>query len=108
MAEISDVASLAPRVESLKESQAEISGRLDGLLGKDYVRDERVQRVLEQALQVKGQVEAAMTAASTRVERLDALREAWKQNAGALVALAGVAAGRPPVPAGLPGAVRPR
>jgi len=78
VAEIADVSSLEPRVESLKQSQAEIAARLDGLESKDYVRDERVQAVLEQALGLQGQVDEAMSAASTRVERLDALRETWQ------------------------------
>jgi len=76
--QITDVSSLEPRLETLREAQAEVAAQLDALLGKDYVRDGRVQTVLEQALEVKQRAGEAMTAASTRVEQLDALRTSWQ------------------------------
>ncbi len=80
VAEISDVSALEPRVDELKQAQDEIAGSLTDLLNKDYVRDERVQAILERALALQGRVDDAMSTASSRVERLDALRTSWQES----------------------------
>jgi len=76
---IGDTAELEPQVESLGAVQQEVAARLAEATSRDYVRDERVQAILEQALALQGQIDEAMSAASDRVGNMDSLRSAWQE-----------------------------
>lgn len=75
--EVATLDELEPRVAALTERQESLDRRLDQILGHEYVSDDRVAAVVEEADFLELQLEAAMAAASERVESLDAVRRTW-------------------------------
>lgn len=74
---VAELGDLRPRVAALAERQESLARRLDRILDQDYVSDDRVAVVVDETDVLANRLEAAMAAASDRVESLDAVRREW-------------------------------
>jgi len=79
IAELADVTELERRVDGIAAEQEEIGGRLERALVHEYVRDDRVRRILDRALFHQKRIDEAADESAARLQALDQLAGTWRE-----------------------------
>jgi small-conductance mechanosensitive channel len=77
--DLTEISEIVARAEELEADQARIASRLDEALRQEYVRDDRVATILQEASFLRDRLGELMDAASARLSTLDDLRRTWRR-----------------------------
>lgn len=77
--EVAAPARLERRLEAARESESRLSRRLSELVADEYVSDDRIRAVADEASYLAGRLDGAVEGVSSRVGRLVELRQEWRQ-----------------------------
>lgn len=77
LAELGDVSELEREIDAIESEQTEVGDRVEQVLAHEYVRDDRVRRLLDRALFLQGRIDEAMEESTSRLQELGRLGSPW-------------------------------